>query len=92
MDLDEVGDVCDVCAVTSNPEQSDVDGDGLGDVCDVCPTVSDPAQHDVDDDGFGDPCDPNPALRGGGMGCATGAGQPSAILVVLAALILRRRK
>jgi len=33
-----VGDVCDNCPNTYNPDQADTDGDGVGDVCDLCPT------------------------------------------------------
>jgi hypothetical protein len=35
-DADRVGDICDNCPQTANPDQSDVDADGLGDVCDPC--------------------------------------------------------
>ena len=46
-DGDDVRNLVDNCPSTSNPDQSDVDGDGLGDACDPC--------SDSDGDGFGDP-------------------------------------
>jgi hypothetical protein len=42
-----VGDTCDNCLNTFNPDQSDADGDSLGDACDECT--------DTDGDGYGNP-------------------------------------
>ena len=35
-DHDHVGDVCDNCPSTFNPNQQDFDKDGFGDACDNC--------------------------------------------------------
>ncbi|MFN8543621.1 MAG: hypothetical protein U0807_05380 [Candidatus Binatia bacterium] len=35
-DGDGVGDGCDDCRLTPNPDQADADGDGIGDACDPC--------------------------------------------------------
>ena len=40
-DEDKIGDEIDNCPNTTNPDQSDLDGDGLGDICDEYP-ISDP--------------------------------------------------
>jgi subtilisin-like proprotein convertase family protein len=39
-DLDGVGNVCDNCPNTPNPDQADADEDGIGDACDNCLTYS----------------------------------------------------
>ncbi|MDQ7087112.1 MAG: thrombospondin type 3 repeat-containing protein [Acidobacteriota bacterium] len=59
----------DNCPNTSNPTQSDVDGDGTGDACDSdedgdgvasgsdnCPLIDNPGQEDADSDGTGNAC------------------------------------
>ena len=57
VDLDGLGDACDVC---SNDFENDVDGDGAcGDV-DNCPFVANDEQDDTDLDGLGDACDDFP--------------------------------
>ena len=55
-DADGVGDRCDLCPRTPDPDQADTDGDGVGDACDVCAQHPDPEQHDSDGDGVGDVC------------------------------------
>jgi len=56
-DNDGVGDLCDNCPNSKNPEQTDSDIDGVGDICDNCPNKPNPRQEDFDQDGVGDPCD-----------------------------------
>jgi len=56
-DQDGVGDVCDNCRATPNPNQADGDQDGIGDVCDNCATTPNSDQLDGDQDGVGDACD-----------------------------------
>jgi hypothetical protein len=57
-DLDGVGDACDACVSTPDPQQHDEDGDGLGDACDSCPVQQEFADADADGDGLGNACDP----------------------------------
>jgi len=59
-DGDGVGDLCDNCIDTPNPDQADSnDGDDFGDACDNCPEVANPDQGNVDGDELGDLCDPD---------------------------------
>jgi hypothetical protein len=71
-DGDGVGNACDNCVNTFNPDQADSDGDGIGDACESCPDADNdgvcdtddncvfnpnPNQADSDNDGVGDVCD-----------------------------------
>jgi hypothetical protein len=47
----------DNCPVSSNPAQTNSDGDARGDVCDNCPLATNPDQANSDADTFGDACD-----------------------------------
>ncbi|NLE60132.1 MAG: hypothetical protein GX616_17415, partial [Planctomycetes bacterium] len=67
-DDDGIGDICDNCPLTPNPDQRNRDGDSIGDACDNCPLVDNEVQEDSDGDGAGDACDncpqvPNPDQR-----------------------------
>jgi len=65
---DGVGDACDNCPNTFNPDQADSDSNGIGNVCqdtdgdgvfdnvDNCLTTSNPDQADSDGNGIGDAC------------------------------------
>jgi hypothetical protein len=60
-----VGNECDNCVYTHNPDQLDVDGDSVGTECDNCAYTYNPDQLDVDSDSSGNECDncvyfPNP--------------------------------
>lgn len=59
---DGVGDACDNCPRTPNPDQADRDEDGLGDACDPCVDDGLGTRADRDDDGWGDACDTCPTL------------------------------
>jgi hypothetical protein len=48
---------CDNCPFSTNPDQTDSDGDGVGDTCDNCPGDPNPGQEDMDFDDIGDVCD-----------------------------------
>jgi hypothetical protein len=54
---DDVGDVCDVCPLVSDPDQLDGDDDEVGDLCDNCPREANPEQEDGDNNGVGDVCE-----------------------------------
>jgi hypothetical protein len=54
---DGIGDICDTCPATLDPDQTDEDKDGVGDACDNCPGVPNVDQADTDGDGLGDACD-----------------------------------
>ena len=56
-DADSVGDLCDNCPTTPNPDQTDTDADAVADACDNCPMTPNPDQSDNDADGAGDACD-----------------------------------
>jgi hypothetical protein len=55
--VDGIGNACDNCPATPNPDQVDADSDGLGNACDNCPAVGNPGQEDGDGDGAGNACD-----------------------------------
>ncbi|MDF1564849.1 MAG: Ig-like domain-containing protein [Deltaproteobacteria bacterium] len=79
VDLDGFADVSDNCPDVSNPDQTDTDGDGIGDACDS----------DVDGDGFDDDL----VAAGGGCNCSsTEPSRPSLALLLLAGLLLFRRR
>jgi len=56
-DFDGIGDSCDNCINTYNPNQNDDDGDLIGNSCDNCFLVSNYNQTNQDNDTFGDVCD-----------------------------------
>jgi Ca2+-binding RTX toxin-like protein len=71
-DGDGVLEPSDNCALATNPDQVDSDGDGQGNACDSdddndgvvdefdrCPLVSSPDRRDTDGDGSDNPCDPD---------------------------------
>jgi hypothetical protein len=65
-----VGDVCDNCPTTPNPNQADSDNDGSGDVCDSCSAGSD----DLDLDGVCSDVDNCPTVANPGQADADGDG------------------
>ena len=67
-DEDGVGDVCDNCPYSANPNQEDGDEDGFGDICDNCSDEYNPNQEDADSDGIGDGCDECTDTDGDGYG------------------------
>jgi len=60
IDNDGIGDACDNCPLTVNPEQYDCDGDGVGDACDA-DHLGQP-KNDVDGDDVDDLCDNCPTV------------------------------
>ncbi len=69
-DKDGIPNSVDICMLTYNPNQEDMDEDGIGDSCDddidgdgvfntidKCPLFADAEQADTDNDGIGDACD-----------------------------------
>jgi outer membrane protein OmpA-like peptidoglycan-associated protein len=89
MDGDATGDACDL----------DTDGDRVDDVSDNCPMVENPTQADADRDGTGTACDddehvpgwdPSFHVSGGGCSAAGDAAGGAWLLVLVAALALRR--
>lgn len=54
-DQDGIGDFCDNCPHSSNPDQRDSDDDGVGDACEEPPAEC--GELDSDGDGVGDLCD-----------------------------------
>ena len=77
-DDDGVADRADNCATTANGPQADTDGDGAGDACDK----------DANGDGFVD----GTGISGGGCQTSRGGGDALALLLVLGALLARRRR
>jgi len=70
IDLDGIGDICDIdpdgdnvtqeddnCPYLPNVNQTDTDSDGVGEICDNCPNNYNPDQQDTDNDEAGDACD-----------------------------------
>ncbi len=92
-DNDGLGDSCDNCPQTANPDQQNGDADALGDACDNCPGTANPDQLDADADGDGDACDNCPAIAnanqqdtdGDGVGdaCDDCPGTPAGMFVTL---------
>jgi hypothetical protein len=60
IDLDDLNNSKDNCALVSNVGQEDSDNDGVGDACDNCLSVPNTSQKDTDSDGVGDACDSCP--------------------------------
>ncbi|MFV8752413.1 amidohydrolase family protein [Nannocystaceae bacterium ST9] len=74
LDMDGVGDVCDVCPLDGSDactpdDANDIDGDGAPNGWDNCPLVANPDQADGDQDGKGNACDECASANPGLAGC-----------------------
>ncbi|WP_428263611.1 MYXO-CTERM sorting domain-containing protein [Haliangium sp.] len=90
-DADGVPDACDACPDDAG---NDDDADGVCAAVDNCPGSANADQFDFDNDGVGDACDDDSyGLQGGGCSAGAGpAGGLSALLILLALALWRRRR
>jgi hypothetical protein len=90
-DADGLADPFDNCPHVANADQADVDADGVGDACAAAPPEPTATPTTA-------PASPSPTVHdGGGDGCGIGArgrgrGGLTALTVLLASLLLRRRR